>query len=99
MHPVSCTDTHHDVTDLLNHGMVKNAKTWISWEWNIAFLWNKNILNLWLRWHSLRCYRFVAKITFKGFWSMKHEQRIEAWTTYEGCSKFAIKEPGQYFYC
>ena len=26
MHHVSCTDTHHDVTDLVNHGMVKNTK-------------------------------------------------------------------------
>ena len=24
--PVSCTNTHHDVTDLVNHGMVKNTK-------------------------------------------------------------------------
>ena len=23
----SCTNTHHDVTDLKNHGMVKNTKT------------------------------------------------------------------------
>ena len=23
MHPVSCTNTHHAVTDLVNHGMVK----------------------------------------------------------------------------
>ena len=22
-----CTNTHHDVTDLVNHGMVKNTKT------------------------------------------------------------------------
>ena len=33
MHPVSCTNTH-DVTDLPNHGMAKNTKTWISWEQN-----------------------------------------------------------------
>ena len=26
MHSVSCTNTHHDVTDLVNHGMVKNKK-------------------------------------------------------------------------
>ena len=26
MHPVTCTNTHHDVTDLVNHGMVKNTK-------------------------------------------------------------------------
>ena len=65
IHPVSCTNTHHDVTDLVNHGMVKNTKTWISWERNIIFLWNKKILNLWLRWHILRSYRFVAEVTFK----------------------------------
>ena len=32
MRPVSCTNTHHDMTDLVNHGMVKNTKTWTSWE-------------------------------------------------------------------
>ena len=53
MHSVSYTDTHHDVTDLLNHGMVKNRKTWISQERNITLLWNKKILNLHLRWHIL----------------------------------------------
>ena len=26
MHPVSCTNTRHDVTDLINHGMVKTQK-------------------------------------------------------------------------
>ena len=26
MYPVSCTNTHHDVTDLLNHEIVKNTK-------------------------------------------------------------------------
>ena len=26
MHPILCTNTRHDVTDLLNHGMVKNTK-------------------------------------------------------------------------
>ena len=25
LHPVSCTNTHHDVINLLNHGMVKNT--------------------------------------------------------------------------
>ena len=29
MHLVSCTNTH-DITDLVNHGMVKSTKTWIS---------------------------------------------------------------------
>ena len=59
--------THHDVIDLVNHGMVKNTKTWISWEWNITLLWNKEILNLCLIWHILRSYRFVAEVTFKEF--------------------------------
>ena len=37
---VSCNNAHHDVTDLVNHGMVKNTKTLISWEWKITFLQN-----------------------------------------------------------
>ena len=49
MYPVSCTNTHHDVIYLLNRGMAKNTKMWISWEQNITFLWNKIILNLCLR--------------------------------------------------
>ena len=65
MRPVSCTNTHHDVTNLVNHGMNKNAKTWISRERNITFLSNKKIINLCLRWLNLRSYRFAAEITFK----------------------------------
>ena len=49
MHPVSLTNTQHDVTDLLNHEMVKHTKTCISGERNIAFLKNKKILNLYLK--------------------------------------------------
>ena len=64
MYPVSCTNTHHGITDLLNHE-IKNTKTWISWEWDITFLWNKKILNLYLRWHILRSYCFVAEVTCK----------------------------------
>ena len=52
------------VNDLVNHGMVKNTKTWISRERNITFLKNKKILKLCLRWHILRNYRFVAQVTF-----------------------------------
>ena len=63
MHPVSCANTHHDVTDLVNYGMVKNTKTWISWERNITFLWIEKDLNLCLRWHILSCYCFVAEVT------------------------------------
>ena len=65
MHLVSCTNTHRDVTDLVNHGMVKNTKIWISWERNIIFLRNKKILNLCFRWHILINYGFVAEVTFK----------------------------------
>ena len=64
MYLVSCTNTHCDSTDSLNHGMVKNAKTWISWEHNIIFLRNKTILNLCLRWQILRSYCFVAEVIF-----------------------------------
>ena len=64
MHLVSCTNTHHDVTDLLNHGIVKNTRTWISWERNITFLRKKETLNLCLRWHILRSYCFVAEVIF-----------------------------------
>ena len=28
MNPVWCTNTHHDVKDLVNHGMVKKIKAW-----------------------------------------------------------------------
>ena len=65
MHLVSCTSAHRDVTDSVNHGMVKNIKTWITWERNIIFLRNKKILNLLFRWHILSSYRFVAEVTFK----------------------------------
>ena len=65
MYLVSCTNTHRDVIDSVNHGMVKNTKTWISWERNIIFLRNEKILNLCLTWHILGSYRFVAEVTFK----------------------------------
>ena len=63
MHPVSCTNIHYEITDLLNQGMVKNTKTWISWERNITFLWIEKDLNLCLRWHILSSYCFVAEVT------------------------------------
>ena len=55
MYLVSCTNTHHDVTDMVNHGM---EKSWI-------FLRNKKVLNQCLRWRILRNCRFVAEVTFK----------------------------------
>ena len=41
---LSHTNTHHDVTDLVNRVMVRNAKPWISWKGNITFLRNKKFL-------------------------------------------------------
>ena len=35
---VSFITIYHDITDLLNHGIVENTKAWISQEWNISFL-------------------------------------------------------------
>ena len=64
MYLVSCTLTHPNVTDSVNHRMVKNTKTCISWERNIFFLWNKHFFNLCLRWHILKSYHFVAEVTF-----------------------------------
>ena len=77
MHPVLCTNTHHDVTDLVNHGMVKSTKTWISWERNITFLQNKKILNLYLRWHILRSYGFLAEVTFN---PLGHSPQVRVFT-------------------
>ena len=65
MHPVSCTNIHHEVTDLINHGMVENTKTWMSWEQYLTFPQNKKIITLFLRWHILRSYCFIAEVTFK----------------------------------
>ena len=49
----SCTNDHCDVTDLVNHGMVKNTKAWTSWEQNIMFLRNKKNINLWEVWEVI----------------------------------------------
>ena len=65
MHLVSCTNTHPDIIDLVNYGIVKNTKTWISWEWKITFLKNKKTLNLCLKWQILRSFCFVGEVTFK----------------------------------
>ena len=64
MYLVSYTNAHRDVTDSVKHGMTKNAKTWISWEWNVILLRNKEFLNLCLRCHILRSYHFLAEVTF-----------------------------------
>ena len=44
MHPASCTDIHHDVTGLKNHGSVKNTKTWISSKQSTTLLQNEKAL-------------------------------------------------------
>ena len=61
---VLCTNTHHDVTELVNYGMVKNTRTWISWKQNGTFLWNKKILNLCFIWHILRSYGLLTEVAF-----------------------------------
>ena len=45
--------------------LAKNTKTWIRWEWNIIFLWNKRNLNLCFRWHNLKSSCSVVEVTFK----------------------------------
>ena len=62
---VSCTNTHRDATYSINHGVVKNTKTWISSERSRIFLRNEKILDLCLRRHILRSYYFVAEVTFE----------------------------------
>ena len=46
MHPISCTNTHHDVTDLANHEMIKNKKLEYLEKGNTTFQQNKRILKL-----------------------------------------------------
>ena len=65
-------NTHRGITNLVNHGMVKSLKTWISWERNITRTWNEKVLNLCFRWHILRSYHFVAGVTFKHLQKCNH---------------------------
>ena len=59
-----CTNTHHDITDLVNHGFVKNTKTRISWEQIITFLKNKKKFLICASDHILKSYRLVAEVSF-----------------------------------
>ena len=54
MHPVSCTNAHQGVTDLVNYRLAGN----------ITFLRNKRILNLCF---NLRSYGFPVEVTFNSF--------------------------------
>ena len=89
--PVSCTNTHHDVTDLVNNGMLKNTKTWISWEWNITFLRNEKVINMCLRWHILRSYSFVAEVTFNNLQIKTDSMTNFVFIFMRGCNIFQIK--------
>ena len=90
MYLVSCANTHRDVTDFLNHGMVKNTETWISLERNIIFLRNQKILNLCLTWHSLRSYGFVAEVTFKGIVTAELLLKLKICSSDEMLPRFKI---------
>ena len=93
---ISCTDTHHDVRDLVNHGMVKNKKTWISGEWNITFIWNKKILNLRLRLHIFRSYCFVVEVTFKCYLkNVEWYSLTQEWTIHS--ERFSLKTSNKSF--
>ena len=65
MHLVSCTNTHHDVTDFVDLGIAKNTKTWISWERNITFLGNKKFLTYTSDDTFWEVICFLAEVTFK----------------------------------
>ena len=56
--------------------MVKTTKTWTSWVRNITFLRNKNILNLCLRWHISRSYRFLVEATINAWGIFKTMSNI-----------------------
>ena len=81
MHLVSCTNTRHNVTDLVNNGMVKNTKTPITWERNITFLRNKKIINLCFRWHILTSYDLVVEVTF-------NVKATNNWDIFKPCFKW-----------
>ena len=81
MHLVSCTNTRHNVTYLVNNGMVKNTKTSITWERNITFLRNKKILNLCFRWHILTSYDLVVEVTF-------NVKATNNWDIFKPCFKW-----------
>ena len=69
MHPLSCANTHCEVTDLEICGMLGIEKLNIQ-KWNMNLLRNK-ILNLCVRWYTLGSFGFVAEVTFNSLDSLK----------------------------
>ena len=73
MHPVSCTSTHHDVTDLVNHGMCKNTKTWM--EHKLIYRWCCCLHNFNQPFHknnssSSSSKRFLTPASYGTFWEV-----------------------------
>ena len=87
--PVSCSSTCHDFIYFGNHEMVKNAKTWLSWEQKIIFLKNQNILNLCLFLHfwehffsrtpSSSQYIYIYVLLWKCFFFLKTKVPLYPW--------------------
>ena len=67
MHPLSCTNTDHDFTDLVNDRMVKKSKTWISWERNITFLRNKKIHKGYFCYKTITSQNLPFEVAVKNF--------------------------------
>ena len=64
MHPVSCTNTNHDVTDLINHGWLKIQKLEYL-ETEHKFSMKQKALNLCFRCNILTSYNIVVEVIFK----------------------------------
>lgn len=57
IYPLSCANTRYHVADLQNYRMFTSTKNWIS---QVGWQWNREILHLCFRWHTLRIYRLVV---------------------------------------
>ena len=65
MYPVVCTNTHHHITDLVNHGWVKIQKVEYLENRTYFFCKLKKFLNCASDDTILRSYRFLVEVTFK----------------------------------
>ena len=70
MHPVSCTNTHDDVTDLVTHGMVENKKKYPE-NGTSTFYEIKKFLTCASYDTFWEIYCFVAEATFKDVWNCR----------------------------